>query len=67
MPLVINMASYFSYQYFLFGPEDVPMSVLALATLAILAVLAYKLMLDLYPRCPQPESKAELSAAEPPA
>ena len=64
VPLVINMVSYFSYQYFLFGPEDVPMSMLALVTLAILAILGRKLMTDLYPRRMAPEIPGGFSPAE---
>ena len=54
VPLAINVVSYFSYQYFLFGPEDVPLSVLALATLLILGIFTRKLVLDLYPVGPEP-------------
>jgi Gpi18-like mannosyltransferase len=48
VPLVINMVSFFSYQYFLFGPENVPMPILAMVTLLILAILARKLLVALY-------------------
>jgi Gpi18-like mannosyltransferase len=50
VPLVINMVSFFSYQYFLFGPETFPIGGLAVVTLFIVATLARKLILDLYPQ-----------------
>jgi Gpi18-like mannosyltransferase len=49
MPLVINMVSFFSYQYFLFGPENMPMPILAMVSLLILAILGQKLIHDLFP------------------
>ena len=64
IPLVINMVSYFSYQYFLFGPEDVPMSILALVTLSMLAIFTRKLITDLYPPAAGPGTAGELSGAE---
>jgi len=64
IPLVINMVSFFSYQYFLFGPEDVPMSVLALVTLSVLAILGRQLLLALYRGEEDSEPAHELSPAE---
>ncbi|HTP02777.1 MAG TPA: hypothetical protein VMJ64_15485, partial [Anaerolineales bacterium] len=46
--LIINMVSFFSYQYFLFGPETVPMPVLALVMLLIVAIQTRHLLLRLY-------------------
>lgn len=64
IPLVINMVSFFSYQYFLFGPEDVPMSVLALVTLSVLGILSRQLMLALYRGEEDSEPAHELSPVE---
>ena len=50
IPLIINMVSFFSYQYFLFGPETFPMGDLAVVTLFIVAIMTWKLMRDLYPQ-----------------
>ena len=49
IPLVINMVSFFSYQYFLFGPETFPMDQLALVTLFMIAIMIRKLVQDLFP------------------
>lgn len=49
VPLVLNVVSYFSYQYFLFGSEMIPLPVLALVVALILALLSRQLFLDLYP------------------
>ena len=64
VPLIINLVSFFSYQYFLFGPETFPMSLLAFATLIILAILTRKLILDLYPGIIDGQEKNEFSLAE---
>ncbi len=48
VPLVINMVSFFSYQYFLFGVEPIPTSTLALATLTMIAIIVSKVLRDLY-------------------
>ena len=64
VPLVINMVSFFSYQYFLFGPENIPMPQLALVTLLILAILTRKLILDLFPSEAGQGKAAELTLAE---
>jgi Gpi18-like mannosyltransferase len=47
--LIINMVSFFSYQYFLFGPETFPMGQLALVTLFIIAIMVRRLVQDLFP------------------
>jgi Gpi18-like mannosyltransferase len=49
IPLVLNVVSYLSYQYFLFGTETFSMWQLALATLVILLILVRKIVQDLYP------------------
>jgi Gpi18-like mannosyltransferase len=63
--LIINMVSFFSYQYFLFGPETVPMPILALVMLLMLAIQTRKLLLHLYTGEPEPQPKAELPVINP--
>ena len=47
VPVLINLVSFFSYQYFLFGVEPYRNSDLALVMFAILAIVAWKLFRDL--------------------
>jgi Gpi18-like mannosyltransferase len=48
IPIILNLVSFFSYQYFLFGVEPYRNSDLALVSLAIIAVVTSKLIHDLY-------------------
>jgi Gpi18-like mannosyltransferase len=48
VPIIINLVSFFSYQYFLFGVEPYRNSDLALVMFAILAITASKILRDLY-------------------
>ncbi len=48
VPLTINMVSFFSYQYFLFGVEPIPTSNLALVTVTIISILISKVLRDLF-------------------
>jgi hypothetical protein len=48
IPILLNLVSYFSYQYFLFGVEPYSNSDLALVTLAILAIVSSKIIRDLF-------------------
>jgi Gpi18-like mannosyltransferase len=48
VPLIINMVSFFSYQYFLFGVEPFPTSNLALVTLTMIGIILSKVLRDLY-------------------
>jgi Gpi18-like mannosyltransferase len=48
VPIIINLVSFFSYQYFLFGVEPYRNSDLALVIFAILTMVARKLFQDLY-------------------
>ena len=48
VPIIINLVSFFSYQYFLFGVEPYRNSDLALVTFAILVIVASKIFRDLY-------------------
>ena len=48
VPVIVNLVSFFSYQYFLFGVEPYRNSDLALVMFAILAMVAWKLFRDLY-------------------
>ena len=64
VPVVINLVSFFSYQYFLFGSETLPMSLLSLVTLIILVILIRKLMLDLYPSAMKQPMLSEHPLAE---
>lgn len=50
VPLVINMVSFFSYQYFLFGVEPYSTANLALVMLAVIAIIISKVLRDLYRR-----------------
>ncbi|HTP00129.1 MAG TPA: hypothetical protein VMJ64_02045, partial [Anaerolineales bacterium] len=61
---IINMVSFFSYQYFLFGPETVPMPVLALVMLLIVAIQTRHLLLRLY-ACDAEPPPADLPPAPP--
>jgi Gpi18-like mannosyltransferase len=63
--LVINMVSFFSYQYFLFGPETVPMPILALVMLLIIAIMTRHLLLQLYACESEPQPKGERPAINP--
>lgn len=49
VPLTINIVSFFSYQYFLFGVEPISTSNLALVSLTIIAIVISKVLRDLYP------------------
>jgi Gpi18-like mannosyltransferase len=48
IPIILNLVSFFSYQYFLFGVEPYSNSDLALVTCALVAVVTWKLINDLY-------------------
>jgi hypothetical protein len=48
VPLTINMVSFFSYQYFLFGIEPISTFNLALATLTMIAIVVSKILHELY-------------------
>ncbi|MGZ6317601.1 MAG: hypothetical protein ACXWNQ_10105 [Anaerolineales bacterium] len=64
VPIVINLVSFFSYQYFLFGAETFPMSQLSLVMLIILVILIRKLLLDLHPSAMKHSPLTEYSLAE---
>ena len=48
VPIILNLTSFFSYQYFLFGVEPYRNSDLAMVTLAIILIVASKVIRDLY-------------------
>jgi Gpi18-like mannosyltransferase len=48
VPIILNLVSFFSYQYFLFGTEPYRNSDLALVSLGIIAIVTSKLINDLY-------------------
>ena len=48
VPVILNLISFFSYQYFLFGVEPYQNSDLAIITLAIVLIVASKVIRDLY-------------------
>ena len=48
VPIILNLVSFFSYQYFLFGVEPYRNSDLALVTCALVIVVTWRLINDLY-------------------
>ena len=48
VPVIVNLVSFFSYQYFLFGVEPYRNSDLALVMVTIIGIVAWKLFRDLY-------------------
>jgi Gpi18-like mannosyltransferase len=48
IPIILNLVSFFSYQYFLFGVEPYRNSDLALVSLGIIMIVSSKLLYDLY-------------------
>jgi Gpi18-like mannosyltransferase len=49
IPLAIVLASFFSYEPYLFKIEVVPLSILAIALLGVIIILVRKMILTLYP------------------